>query len=246
MSRLLGGVFLVFVMASSAGAQVSIDDEARVLFDEGQSAYESGQFETARARFRRAYVLSGRYQMLFNVGLAELRLENDASALEAFEAYLEHAPEDATNRANVEQRVRVLREMGVVATRSLNEEEEVVDPVEGASMDVAGTDDAPSAGRPVGAFVLMGVGAAALVAGAVLLPVASNQAADVRDAPDGSRWSELEAQGTKADRMWASGWIAIGAGVAAAGAGLGWLLSSGDDDVQVSAGLGSVQVRGRF
>ncbi|MCS6800144.1 MAG: hypothetical protein NZ898_16760 [Myxococcota bacterium] len=85
------------------------DAEARAVFVRGREAYERGDFETALASFRRAYELSGRPALLFNVGQAADRLRRDREALEAFEAYLAAVP-DAGNRAEVEARIRVLRE----------------------------------------------------------------------------------------------------------------------------------------
>lgn len=87
----------------------SADEVARATFILGREAYARGDYEAALAAFRRAHELSGRPQLLFNIGQAADRLRRDREALQAFEAYLTAMPE-AENRVEVEARMRVLRE----------------------------------------------------------------------------------------------------------------------------------------
>src|SRR5690349_5926027 len=86
-----------------------MDEQARDAFDAGRSALADGRTEDALTSFRRAYRLSGRPQLLYNIGLVEDRLRHDRPALEAFESYLEAVPQ-AENRASVEERIRTLRD----------------------------------------------------------------------------------------------------------------------------------------
>lgn len=100
-------------------ASDSRDTEARSLFEAGRSAFQDGRFEDARVDFSRAYELSGRPELLYNLASAEDRLRDDAAALEHFEAYLREVP-DASNRAEVEGRIAVLR--SAVAARTGEDE----------------------------------------------------------------------------------------------------------------------------
>jgi tetratricopeptide (TPR) repeat protein len=85
------------------------DDEARGLFEAGKAAYEDGRFEDALAYFERAYALSPRPGLQYNLGLAYDRLRRDAEALQAFETYLSEQPDPAREQ-EVQNRVRALRE----------------------------------------------------------------------------------------------------------------------------------------
>lgn len=85
------------------------DEEARALFEAGKVAYEDGRYADALGYFERAYELSQRVALQYNLGLAYDRLRRDREALAAFEAYLE-ADADPMRSAEVENRVRALRE----------------------------------------------------------------------------------------------------------------------------------------
>lgn len=103
-------LLLTLLAASPAMAQESTDDHAaRVAFDSGHDAFADGRFADALADFTRAYDLSHRPELLYNIGLAADRLRHDEDAITAFEAYLEALPE-AENRAEVQRRLRALRD----------------------------------------------------------------------------------------------------------------------------------------
>lgn len=85
------------------------DGEARALYQAAVVAFDEGRFDDALRLFRRAYELSARAELLFNIGTTADRVRRDEEALEAFEAYLAARP-DAPNRASVEARIGVLRE----------------------------------------------------------------------------------------------------------------------------------------
>lgn len=93
---------------AARGAISDPDAEARGLFRAGRDAYNDARYEQALELFRRAYELSRRPALLYNVGQAADRLRRDDEAIEAFEAYLAALPE-AENRLEVETRLAVLR-----------------------------------------------------------------------------------------------------------------------------------------
>lgn len=84
------------------------DEEARSLFEAGRAAFTAGRFEDALGHFQRAYELSGRPMLLFNIGQSFDRLRRDEEALSTFERYLTDVP-DAPNRAQVEARVAIMQ-----------------------------------------------------------------------------------------------------------------------------------------
>ena len=85
-----------------------LDEEARIVYQAGVLAYDEQRFENALEHFERAHELSGRPQLLYNIGLAADRLRRDPRAIEAYESYLRELP-DAANRARVEERLGFLR-----------------------------------------------------------------------------------------------------------------------------------------
>jgi tetratricopeptide (TPR) repeat protein len=231
-----------------AGAQArSAEDEARDHYQAGATAYEAGRFEDAARAFRRAYLLSGRAALLYNVGQAELRLGRDALALEAFEGYLRQSDDSGERRSEVEERVRVLRSLGVrPATES-----EVAEAAR-AAQESSGSPSAPAPSRGGSDFapwIVVGVGAAVAVAGAVLLGVAASEASRFENAPDGSSWEEYERIASDAQAMWLGGWIALGVGAAAAVAGVAWALASGGSNsatAELRVGPAGISLAGTF
>jgi len=121
-SRICGACALVTVLilapVSPAFAQHSREAEdalgasehraAKNAFEQGRDAFDAGRYDEAIERFEHAYELSGRPELLFNVGLAADRLREDERALAAFERYLEQAV-DPEHGEQVEQRVAALR-----------------------------------------------------------------------------------------------------------------------------------------
>jgi hypothetical protein len=85
------------------------DKKARSLFEQGRVAFQDGHYRDAWDYFRKAYLLSKRPELLYNVGQSADRMRMDREALEAFRLYLKRLP-DAQNRREVENRVRALEE----------------------------------------------------------------------------------------------------------------------------------------
>jgi len=86
------------------------DAEARLLFRAGRSAFEDERYTEALEHFRGAYRLSGRAELLYNVGESADRAGLIDDAVTAFEAFLAADPE-ATRRREVEARLRNLRRL---------------------------------------------------------------------------------------------------------------------------------------
>lgn len=152
----------------SAAVTSARDEEARSLFHAGRAAMSEGRYEDALGYFERAYELSPRAALLFNIGAVAERLRRDRDALEAYRAYLAAAPE-AENRLEVERRIALL--------------EEAIAASEQAPAERAGSDEAPAIasgataagagqdGVDVPLIVGLSVGGAALVVGAIVLGV---------------------------------------------------------------------------
>lgn len=95
------------LVASAQPADPTRDSEARLHFSTGRDAFSRGDFATAVTEFERAYSLSRRAQLLYNIGTTYERLHRWEEARSALQRYLD-AVTDAPDRAEVEGRVRII------------------------------------------------------------------------------------------------------------------------------------------
>jgi tetratricopeptide (TPR) repeat protein len=84
------------------------DRMARECFNRGREAFSNGDFATAAQEFTRAYELSGRPQLLYNIGTCYERLHQWEEAHSALTRYLERMP-NAPDRAEVQARLNVIQ-----------------------------------------------------------------------------------------------------------------------------------------
>lgn len=112
----LGSVFLACVLLTHPvlaqdveSPPTGADAEARGLFLAAQVAFDEGRFESAVQYFLQAFRLSGRPELLYNIGNTYDRLQQPEEALQHFEQYLQQQP-GAENQRQVEARVRLLRQ----------------------------------------------------------------------------------------------------------------------------------------
>ncbi len=116
---LVAVVPLVLATSSSALAQPSA--EAEVHFKRGVSLYQETDFKAALVEFKRAYELSHKWQLLYNVAQAEYQTREYAAALSSFETFLREGGEriPRARRAEIEQEIARLRmRVGKVTVRS--------------------------------------------------------------------------------------------------------------------------------
>ncbi|HEY2735866.1 MAG TPA: hypothetical protein VGI70_17835, partial [Polyangiales bacterium] len=96
-------------VATPPAAATESDQRARSLFERGRQAYGDGRYRDAWAYFHDSYELSGRPELLYNIGQTADRLGQDADALRAFRMYLQKLPQ-APNRHDVENRIHALED----------------------------------------------------------------------------------------------------------------------------------------
>jgi tetratricopeptide (TPR) repeat protein len=93
--------------AARAQTDPTRDAEARLHFATGRDAFSRGDFATAVTEFERAYALSRRAQLLYNIGTTYERLHRWEEARSALQRYLD-AVTDAPDRGEVEGRIRII------------------------------------------------------------------------------------------------------------------------------------------
>lgn len=241
---LLAIAILLCSLTERAQAQSSgADEEARALFQAGSVAFDEGRYENALEHFRRAYELSRRPALLYNVGVAAERVRHDEEALAAFQQFLREVP-DTPQRTAVEARVAILER--AIRDRTQPEEsqeqpeaapdEEETHPVESTSSDITG---------PV---VLISSGGVLALAGAILVGVAAGDVASVEGAERGVSWASVSDAYSRSEPLSIAGGSAIGVGAALALGGVLWLAVGGatGEEPSVAFGPGSFSVRGSF
>jgi hypothetical protein len=95
--------------ASDPATRAERDKQARIEFEHGRKAFDEGDYRGAWGFFHNAYRLSGRVQLLYNIGQTADRLGRDTEALTAFRMYLERLP-NADNKRDVKNRIHALEE----------------------------------------------------------------------------------------------------------------------------------------
>lgn len=234
----LGASSLGLASRAAAQADQASDGAARTYFDQGRAAYEAGQFEEASRLLRRAYLLSPRFALLYNIGQAELRAGHDAQALEAFEGFLRQAPADDERRSEVEERARVLRALGTTPTTTTTTTTTATPPtteVTPATTTTAPVDEpvlvptrtqADSGGGDATPWIITGIGGAVLVTGVVLLAVGVTQADSAVNEEGPVTYASYQAQISDANTLLGVGIGLTVVGAIGTGVGVIWAVSS--------------------
>lgn len=194
------------------------EERARRLYNIGDDHYAHGRYEEALAAFEESYELSGHPTLLYNMANAQERAGLTLEAVESLEAYLPHAEEH--EQAAIEARIVSLRERA-----------ERVDQLRGPETPEVEENDPVDLKGPL----LLAAGGAAIITTAVLWI----RVAGVRSDHDGECndvqgrnvcRSSAQALEQKDRRLSISADVLMVAGVAVAGVGLYFLLTSDDDE----------------
>ena len=210
--RLLCWLFMLWATPALAqevsGEAPSDTDEqaARGLFAQGTEAFDDGRNREALSYFEQVHELTGRVELLFNIGLAHQRLGNVVAARDHYERYL-LARSDAANRADVEERIA---ELNALEASAVEEPEEV---------------PAVSVRRNPLAMGL-GIGGGAIAAGGAVLFAIGATSTGALDRSQGREWSEVEDEQRSARALQITGISLFAAGAATALIVLVWALTS--------------------
>lgn len=229
------------------------DQEAKSHFEVGKTLYGSGRFSEAAAEFEKAYELSKKVELLYNVYVAHRDASDLPRAIDALRRYLDSAELDAPSRLNLQARLRAMEEASSAAVAPPD--------AAGAQAAPAGRSGAPGAEPapdstetevepqvPVPGtaefeiepdpellpYALIGIGGGALIAGVITAVIASAKIADIEEAcvndvcPPPSEF-DLEDERDDARTLRTVAFALLGGGVVLSGAGVTLLvLESGE------------------
>lgn len=264
MTRFLASLAVVagVAAASPARAQSDGDERARLHFESGRSYFEEGAYERALVEFERAYELSPRTAMLFNLGTTYERLARYGEAADAFERYANESP-DLPNRATLLRRVENLRRRA--AAQEANEPDPGPDPDVETETEAetqtgsTSTSTAPpsettssggggGAGLIIGGAVGLGVAGVGLVMTAIFGGLTLAEQSSVEDGCYATgpctddEISTLRTFATVTDVGWITAAVAGTAGVILLALGI----ASGSDDSQAAIRFNGTGVEGSF
>jgi len=234
---------------SETADAASSDAVARGLFEAARASYAAGKYEDALKYFQQAYDLSQRAALLYNIGQAADRLNQDQRTIEAFRAYLERVP-DAPNRSEVEGRLRSLER--VVALEAAEAEQRQTETTTSDANTEAQSTAAPAAavapsddGPGILPWIVIGTSSAVLVGGVVLGLVGSGQISDVENAKRDSMYSDFESKADSGPALATAGVVLMSLGAVGVATGLVWMLSdSGESSTQVAFGPTGLLISG--
>jgi hypothetical protein len=254
--------FLLVALAVSLGrpALAAGDDvaQAKEEFRKAEAYFGSKDYGRAVDHYRRAYELSKRPKLLFNIGLAS-RLKGDRQAsLEAFQAYLAAEPR-SRYAAEAQNEIAALQK-DIAAEKARREPPPAAPPPEApppASIETPAPAPAPMArvdtttDRPsdpgqtvrIAGLITAGAGVA-LIGTGVVFGLKARSAANELDGA--TTWKQdVFDSGQSANRNM-SICLAVGAAAVATGAVLYFIVGRSVETPLVGLGPSSIQVAGRF
>lgn len=138
-------------------------DEARRHFGRGVQLYRDRDFRGALAEFNRAYSIGPSYRILYNIGQAELELQDHAAALQTFTHYV--------NDAGTELTAAKREEAEAIISRARERVAEVTIRVNGADAEIF-IDDVSAGKAPLTEPVIVSAGRHRITAVSEGLPIA--------------------------------------------------------------------------
>jgi hypothetical protein len=189
---------------SLAPGKLLADPQAQALFDDAQQAFEDKDYQRASEQLEQAYLREPAAELLYPWAQAERNLDHCESAIDLYEKYIDTGPSERMVEA-AQQNIERCKESIAAQTP----EPPPPEPVVGTDEETAPREEPPpprakptEAGqRPVGrdpaGAVLVSLGGAGIVAGAVLLGVASSQAKKTGHARDDANYLDMRGAAMK-------------------------------------------------
>lgn len=224
--------------AQQADVTPEAEEEARIHFELAERYYRDGRFSSAADEFQTSYELSGRTELLYNAFLAHREASEFAEAAAALEAYLPTVSE-GSRRQQLEVRLEQTR--GLRDREAAQDSPPEIEPPdeqgettgEEVNEPASGADESSASVVP---WILLGTGAAMVVAGAVTGALTLSAQSE-RDelCEDNLCTGDFESVQERGRMLALTTDILLFGGVAVAAGGLLWLLLDKDPPVQPAA-----------
>jgi hypothetical protein len=186
------------------------DPEAQAAFAAAQAAFEAKDYATASAELERAFMLEPKNDLLYPWAQAERNRGRCDSAIDLYEKFIDGGPSQRMIDAATQNIERCRAELAAATTPTpdapapVEEEPPPPRPVDDERPSSPPADGAEPTERPIGrdvvGGVLVGVGGAAVITGAVLLGISSKRAKAVGDAEDNEAYLDARDGATKLHR----------------------------------------------
>jgi tetratricopeptide (TPR) repeat protein len=242
--------------AAPADQATDTEQVARQHFQLGRAQYESGSFREAATSFERAYELSKREVLWYNIFLAYRDAGDNAKAAEALRNYLTRV-EQIDTRAQLEARLasleRLVQEEEQRKQQQAQQQQQTPDstsqePAQEQTPQQQVADELalkPTAERSpsIVPYILMGVGGAMIIGGVVTGAMASSKHGELEDQCPDNRCDDpsLKSVADEGKTLALVADILLFGGIAAAGTGgVLWFLNnnqSSSEEAPVSAAL---------
>ena len=197
--------------------------EADTLSDEAVEAFKAKDYDTAVAKFERAYELDPQPNYKFNIGRVYEEKGDLQNAVKYYQEFVQSPGVDIQSREAATARLKVLRQ----ALQELREEEakareakEPTTPATDAAADQPPVDDATKARKRklrIAGYSLIGVGGVGLVIGSVFGGLALSKSNQAKDEPlvdeKISLRQEAKSRAAVADGMLITGGVLAGVGL---------------------------------
>jgi hypothetical protein len=199
-------VILALSLALGPSEPLLRDLDAQHAFEAAQKAFAEKDYATASAQLEKAYMLEPEPELLYPWAQAERNLGRCESAIDLYEKFIDTGPSQKMVEA-AQQNIERCKETMAGDPPPVPEVEPEVEPEPETdpepppprvdpSNDTAPKDDKP-VGKDVAGAVLVGLGGAAIVTGAVLLGIASKQAKFTKNADDNETYLVMRDKATK-------------------------------------------------
>lgn len=224
-------------------------EKARLLFQNGSTLFKEARYGDAITAWNQAYELTNKPELLFNIASAHERLGDYDKAIDVLNSYRAFAT--AEEKGELERRINNLDRLDREKRAAAEEAEKAAAAAAAAATPTTEVpdDSAGLSGKSAAGLALIGVGAAAVVTGAIFGASSSSngtkaleQCVDIDGGPLCSKAAQPFLDKNKSHALISD--VSIGLGIASAA--VGTFLTISGSGKSVSVGANSVRFSTRF
>ena len=217
------------------GMEDMSDEQARAHFNVGKTLYDAGRFREAAEEWEKAYELSKKDALLYNIYVAHRDASQAPKAIDALRRYLATEAPTPEDRINLQARLHAMEEaQRQQAPAPVQATPAPAEPAAAAPAAAdAGTQEDVESKPSLLPYVLIGVGGALVVGGVVTGIIANGKVSDIEDHCPGDRCVpgyDLGSARDDARVVVTLTDVLLAGGIVAGGVGAVLLIVGGDDE----------------